>query len=164
MRRSGFPSSDGTHFEDSRCPYISTMQECCRAPKILTSPRQIYSKFLISSADASHTSKVRTCSVRKVQVPTITGCCKQESFCLSQYKPQKVAYLCCSFNRSKFALNKSTGTHLFYLIRSWHGRKWTTRTMNTLGWKGSFSPTKRNVPVARQNSWKNIKSIAQVEK
>ena len=63
------------------------------------------------------------------------------------------AYLCCSFNRSKFAPNKSTGTHLFYLVRSWNGRKWTTRTRNALGWKGNFSPTKRNVPVGRQNSW-----------
>lgn len=64
IRCSGLPFTEGTHLQDIRCPYISTMQECFKAPKILTSPKQLYSKFLNSSTEVPQTSEVRTCNIQ----------------------------------------------------------------------------------------------------
>ena len=41
------------------------MQECLKAPKILTSPKQLYSKLLNLSTEVPHTSRVRTCKIQQ---------------------------------------------------------------------------------------------------
>lgn len=59
-RCSGLPSAETDHWHEIWCPYISTMQGCFKAPRILISPKQLYSKFLILSAELPCSSKVRT--------------------------------------------------------------------------------------------------------
>lgn len=142
MRRCSFPFSEVIHLEDISCPYNSTMQSCFNAPKILTSPKHVYSNVLMSSTEAPETSNVR---IWGKDIWNYSASLTRKPKLGKDYKSEEKKNLQSCFSGAQLASDKTTISSLYSFTR-WQGRKRTPWFQFCSCANGFAKPVKRNVP------------------